>query len=274
MRYIDLKLLELISQEADLNELQQLTEDIAKLSTEAERKKFIKKHSPAWSKLRFNLWMLGHFKCWYSEVRLESHSGEVEHFRPKGKVAASKPKHTGYWWRAFDWKNYRLAHAIANKRKTDINTGKLAGKGTYFPLRLEAQRANRAEEEKQEEPSLLDPTVRRDCGLIRFNLSSGKVEPSYQAAEDSWKHKRAIETIGHYHLNEARWNITRKELVVEVQRLCDKLISTDASADPDSYEETIDLLVAKTSYFAEFTSIVKQAIIEKLPDNELIASLF
>ena len=135
MRYIDLKLLELISQEADLDALQKLNDEISKLCTE-DRKKFIKKHSLAWSRLRFNLWMLGHFKCWYSEVRLESHSGEVEHFRPKGKVAASVPKHNGYWWRAFDWRNYRLAHAIANKRKTDINTGKLVGKGTYFPLRV------------------------------------------------------------------------------------------------------------------------------------------
>ena len=274
MRYIELKILELISKEADLNELERLGKEIAKLKTEKERKQFIRNHAPAWSKLRQNLWMLGQFKCWYSEVRLEIHSGEVEHFRPKGLVAASNPSHKGYWWRAFDWKNYRLAHPISNKRKTDLNTGKLVGKGTYFPLRDETKRAIDAAGEIAEEPTLLDPTVRRDCRLIRFNLSSGRVEPSYKEENDVWKYRRAMDTIGHYHLNEIRWVMTRQELVVEVQRLCDKLIQVDASKDIEEYEEIIDLLVAKTSYFAEFTSVVKQTIAEKLPNPELLAALF
>jgi len=269
MRYIDLKLLELVSKEADLNDLKKLGEDIAKLTTVDKRKKFIKDNAAAWSKVRFNLWMLGQFKCWYSEARLEANSGEVEHFRPKNKVAAAKPRHDGYWWRAFDWKNYRLAHSIANKRKRDISTGKLVGKGTYFPLRVEGQRAKKAEDEKQEEPTLLDPTVRRDCGLIQFNLSSGKVEPTYQKSQDAWKYQRADETIDYYHLNEGTWVYKRRELIVEVQRLCDKLIT-----DPGNFDETLDLLMAKTSYFAEFTSVVKQTIFEKFPNNELIAKLF
>ncbi len=269
MRYINLKLLELVSKEVDLDDLKKLDEEIAKLTTVEKRKEFIKNNAAAWSKVRYNLWMLGQFKCWYSEARLEANSGEVEHFRPKNKVAAAKPKHDGYWWRAFDWNNYRLAHSITNKRKRDVNTGKLVGKGTYFPLRDEKKRAIDATGEKQEEPTLLDPTVRRDCGLIQFNLCSGKVEPTYQQSQDAWKHRRATETIDYYHLNEGTWVYKRSELVVEVQKLCDKLI-----AGSGDFEENLDSLMAKTSYFAEFTSIVKQAILEKFDNKELIAALF
>ncbi|GAB3740523.1 hypothetical protein GCM10028816_47970 [Spirosoma lituiforme] len=59
-----------------------------------------------------------------------------------------------------------------------------------------------------------------------------------------------------------------------MQRLCAILIRVDPINDSNDYEETFDQLVAKTSYFAEFTSIVKQAIAEKLPYPELLAAIF
>jgi hypothetical protein len=276
MRYINIKLLERINRDGGLNELKAFNDKIATLATEAERKDFIDKNGEAWSKLRFDLWILGHLKCWYSEAEIDVHSCEVEHFRPKKRVSKSKPVHHGYWWRAFDWKNYRIAHSIANKRKHDLNTSKLVGKGSYFPLRDEKKRAKRIDEEKNEEPILLDPTIRKDCTLIFFNLSSGVVEPSITVEADPWNHQRADETIGYYHLNEGTWVNRRFEAIKQVQILCDRIKRIDPTQDLITYEETIDELITRTSYFAEFTSLVKQTIVDKIgdKDNALIKALF
>src|SRR5579862_423009 len=54
-------------------------------------------------------------KCWYSEVSLAGQDPNVDHFRPKGQVREvddnlqnSKTTSTGYWWLAFEWRNFRL----------------------------------------------------------------------------------------------------------------------------------------------------------------------
>ncbi len=68
-------------------------------------------------------------KCWYSEVHLEGADPNVDHFRPKGRVrevdAELKDTGTlndGYWWLAFEPRNFRLACVHSNQRRTDSDT--------------------------------------------------------------------------------------------------------------------------------------------------------
>ena len=223
----------------------------------------MKEHEAECSALRRGLWAIGHMKCWYSEAALQECEGHVEHYRPRKRVAGIG--HAGYWWRAFDWRNLRLAHPTVNLRKTDYLTGRRAGKGTYFPLRNEERRANDAVGEANEEPILLDPIKPADTLLICFSEESGAPRPSNSEHQNAWLHKRAAESIDYYHLDEGTWNARRADLMAEVKKLCFQLesIATTEPRDDTAYSQKIDEVVAYISPFAEFSSACLQIVRER-----------
>ena len=67
-------------------------------------------------------------KCAYCEVMIaaDRYSGDVEHYRPKNRVdeltiVKSRRKQqtvwtSGYWWLAYEWRNYLLACGPCNSR--------------------------------------------------------------------------------------------------------------------------------------------------------------
>src|SRR5687768_17617826 len=59
-----------------------------------------------WRDLDQPLKTLTNGKCWYSESKNPMSDKNVDHFRPKNSVVEDAA-HEGYWWLAFDWKNYR-----------------------------------------------------------------------------------------------------------------------------------------------------------------------
>lgn len=111
---------------ANLTEIEAAKEELILLQ-EGDRGEYINNNEAKWAALRTSLWTLGCAKCWYSEATLQQQEGHVEHFRPKKRL--SGVRHSGYWWRAFDWTNLRLAHPTVNRRITDYLSGKKAGKG-------------------------------------------------------------------------------------------------------------------------------------------------
>jgi 5-methylcytosine-specific restriction endonuclease McrA len=228
-----------------------------------ERKDFIDTHESECSALRDVLWAVGHAKCWYSEASLQQCEGQVEHYRPKKRLHGAR--HEGYWWRAFDWENLRLAHPTVNRRKTDYLTGKRVGKGSYFPLRDEARRAQNRAEETNEEPVLLDPVVPSDTLLICFDEASGAPRPRYKREQNEWLHRRTTESIEYYHLNEGTWNATRADLMSAVRTLCDQLeeLAVTQPRDEAAYHQKIDEIVAYISPFAEFSSACLQVVRDK-----------
>lgn len=277
MNYVALKQLRIIAERKEIDTLAACTKALKNIDEDADRREYIDKNAEAWSAVRYKLWMLGHCKCWYSEVGLLADEGEIEHFRPKKQVWKTKPPHGGYWWRAFDWMNFRLVHPNVNKRKTDYSTKELAGKGCYFPVKPGTNHAVRESEEKQEVPLLLDPIVRKDCRLLCFDISSGRPIPRVDKTgdlDDDWQHARAAETIGYYHLDEGTWNARRFDIMASVQSICDDLIASKRDGNTSLYEESLDKLGDYVGYFSEFSSAAKQAIVEKLPDENLIAALY
>jgi len=204
-------------------------------------------------------------KCWYSEASLQECEGHVEHYRPKKKTSGAGASHAGYWWKAFDWTNLRLSHPTVNRRKTDYLTGRLVGKGSYFPLRHEARRAANSTEEANEEPILLDPVIPTDTRLLCFAEASGAPCPRYTKEKDAWLHQRAEYSIEYYHLDEASWNAKRADLMAEVKKLCEQLEAIDVQqpGDEAAYNLKIDDIVAYISPFAEFSSACLQVVREK-----------
>jgi hypothetical protein len=79
-------------------------------------------------------------KCWYSEVSLSGADPNIDHFRPKGRVVEVDNDtfektgniSDGYWWLAFEPKNYRLSCMHSNQRRVDEQTA--GGKWDFFPV--------------------------------------------------------------------------------------------------------------------------------------------
>ncbi len=230
---------------------------------EANRSAFIDAHEPECSAVRNGLWAVGCMKCWYSEAQLQEGEGQVEHFRPKKKVSGAA--HSGYWWRAFDWRNLRLAHSTVNLRRTDYLTKRKVGKGSYFPIRNPENRATNVAGEVNEEPLLLDPIIPTDTRLLYFDEASGAPRPRYKKNENEWLHERADKSIDYYHLDEGTWNKERADLMAGVRKLCNQLetLAVTQPRDENAYHQKIDEIVAYINPFAEFSSACIQVVREK-----------
>ncbi|WP_395750123.1 hypothetical protein [Prosthecobacter sp.] len=202
-------------------------------------------------------------KCWFSEAILQQGEGQIEHFRPKKRLTGAA--HGGYPWRTFDWRNLRLAHSTVNLRRTDYLTGKKAGKGSYFPLQVAANRAHNAAEEANETPLLLDPAVPSDTRLLCFDEASGAPSPRYNRGDNQWLHERADKSIDYYHLDEGTWNKQRADLMAEVRAHCNQLedIAIAVPRDEVAYNQKIDDIVAYIGPFAPFSSACLQVVREK-----------
>lgn len=247
----------------DVAALEQLKGQLAAITDPVQRAKFIKDNDGAWSNLRPAMWGLNGCKCWYSEATIQVQQGHIEHYRPKSKVATES--HPGYWWRAFDWTNYRLAHPTVNMRVTDYLTGSLAGKGTYFPLKEGSTRALSEAQESGEQPVLLDPTVGSDCALLCFEPTSGKPIPSVHKEVDAWLHQRAADSIRFYHLDEGTWNVARKDLIDDVEKLCEQIERQFAGlpGTRQDFDKSIDELADYVNHTAEFSSVALQVAMSR-----------
>jgi uncharacterized protein (TIGR02646 family) len=118
--------------------------------------------------------VLFHKKCAYCEwYYAASHSINVEHYRPKSRVAKvdCAAVHRGYHWRAVDWENLLAACIDCNSfryhdEQADSKAG--SGKGDRFPLRDPSKRATCAADEPLEDPLLLDPTRHDPADHLEF----------------------------------------------------------------------------------------------------------
>jgi len=181
-----------------LNKSRLLTQKLINATDEDSRKKIIKDNRNHWSDLKTWLQRLSHNKCWYSEARDKCSDFHVDHFRPKSCAKqCNGEKRNGYWWLAFDWKNYRISGSICNccHRGDD---GKTHGKSDFFPLRDDSPPARDNTDDIRKEISyLLDPTNPDDPVLLTFD-ETGTAIPSEISG---WNRERAEVTIELLHLN-------------------------------------------------------------------------
>lgn len=90
--------------------------------------------------LRAALEKLFHNKCAYCESHgMAGFPWDVEHYRPKGRVAEDGT-HPGYYWLAYTWTNLYPSCVFCNQSRRDKptfddpTTGEAAGKVDQFPL--------------------------------------------------------------------------------------------------------------------------------------------
>lgn len=168
-----------------------------------------------WGDLATNLAALRNNKCWYSESKNPTSDKNVDHFRPKNRVAED-PDHEGYWWRAFDWRNYRYASQWCNQRRVDDEEGTSGGKWDHFPLQAGSFRARQETDDiDQEDVMLLDPVDPDDWKLLTFRPDG---HPTPAKAKGSPEYERAATSIEVYHLHCKELVDGRRLLAGKLQR--------------------------------------------------------
>jgi hypothetical protein len=119
-----------------------------------------------WTRFKSDMARATFGKCGYCEVNVvavDRFKGDVEHYRPKGRVdrLVVEPDGTvkvrplfasGYHWLAYSWSNYILTCNPCNS----------AHKRNFFPLKAGPAAAPREGDEEQEDALLLNPFGSKD----------------------------------------------------------------------------------------------------------------
>jgi uncharacterized protein (TIGR02646 family) len=191
MRWVDIDQLELPNgwQQRSDDALNNLREAINKAELNAQnvgadiktaRKKAISdglKSNKIWRELAIPLASLQNGKCWYSESKNSGSDKDIDHFRPKNRVDED-PDHEGYWWLAFDWRNYRYSCQWCNQRRNDAANKTDGGKLDHFPINSQSFRAQKEGDTLAlEDVDLLDPIDPEDWKLLTF-LPNGQPTPA------------------------------------------------------------------------------------------------
>ncbi len=179
------------------------------------KSKAITNKSEIWRTFAESVKSLSHDKCWYCESLEDRSHMPVDHYRPKGGVTEC-PEHEGYWWLAFDWKNYRYCCTFCNSQTSgDDTTG---GKQNHFPI---LNPPNWIKEEDGdlgvEQPALIDPFDFDSPPLITFHENGFPREVNQD--KNSKDYKKANISIGIYHLHHSKSVKSRKRIAIKIRNL-------------------------------------------------------
>ena len=247
-----------------------------------KRSKIIETNRGLWAEVKAELAKLSNDKCWYTESKQQGTDTDVDHFRPKKRVAEAKDKdnlHPGYWWLAFDLANYRFSCIYANRRRRDVESGDVGGKADHFPLINEDDRAWTPQCDcDEEQPLLLDPCKATDVALLTFK-DDGEAMPRFNKKSRPRAFKRADISIELYNINNstfvrARVDLREKinALLKDAERFFKKLESGDA-AHEHAYERAIEQLLELTDERAAYSGFCK-AYIENYRHQDWLCGAF
>lgn len=246
-----------------------------------KRSALIDENSEIWKDIKQELAKIFNYKCWYSESPQGGTDVDVDHYRPKKRVAeVSHGKvHPGYWWLAFEISNYRYSSIVTNRRRRDVLTDNTGGKADHFPIVDEVNRAWDANgDHEAEQPYLLDPCKAGDVALVTFKLD-GEAMARFDEAKKPRLFRRADQSIGFYHLNHSdfvRGRIALRDemdtLMRSARKYFDRLETGDAVHD-HAYEETMKALRKMREFGAPYSSFCV-AYLENFKHEDALIPLF
>ena len=253
----------------DEDELQQRI-DVAK----SKARKAAISSKGLWSDLSEILAEQSKGKCWYCETNEIRSDNPIDHFRPKGNVAECDD-HPGYWWLAFDWKNFRYACTYCNSRRVEVETA--GGKQDHFPVFVPPDWNKSAADLNVERPVLLDPVEDGDCKLLTFNDNGeacSVVED--EASEEYIKAKMSIEL---YHLNHKPTTRERRIVFQKIRSLIsntNKLIEEGVDENSDaikSNRKDLFRLIRRECKSTKFNTAARLYLIRVEEDNAWVKDI-
>lgn len=164
----------------------------------------------AHNQVRAALEKLFNGKCAYCESKITATDDwNVEHFRPKGRVA-ERSDHPGYYWLTYDWKNLYSSCTHCNQRRRDkpiwgdLRYAHTGGKLDQFPLEVESTRAMSHDEDiNQENILLIDPCNDDPEQFLNYDITGQIVSIG--------NNLRSLATIDICHLARRRLKNRRRE---------------------------------------------------------------
>ncbi|HEX7736387.1 MAG TPA: hypothetical protein VF458_16150 [Ktedonobacteraceae bacterium] len=252
MMHINRQKVQAVISDEWVQKAQKALEEVRSMTPE-QRAQAINDRSAIWTDLKNALHGVSNGKCWYCESIEARHDDEIDHFRPKNAVFECS-EHTGYWWLAFDWKNFRYSCVFCNQWRIHAKNGNkdAGGKRTHFPLLPGTKRVfdiTPPFAHLNEKPVLLDPMVRSDTRMLDFEID-GTAQPRKSKEEASIEYLRASESIRIYHLNAYDLTERRKQLVCnQIKWLVDlgelyyyKHLQPGGEAWSEAYASVVDQL--------------------------------
>jgi hypothetical protein len=247
-----------------------------------KRAALINDNAALWREVKQELSKLFNGKCWYTESKQEGTDTDVDHFRPKKRVAEVTDKtkpHPGYWWLAFNLENYRYSCIFANRRRRDVETGETGGKSDHFPLWSEDKRAWTPECDCDEEiPLLLDPCKATDVALITFK-EDGEAMSRHDKKKRPKAFAKADKSIAFYNINHSDFVKSRialrdqmDDLVSDAVKYYKKLELDDAIID-HAYERAVRQLKNMRDKDAPYSSYCV-AYLDKYKHEEYLEGVF
>jgi uncharacterized protein (TIGR02646 family) len=225
--------------------------------------------SPTWGNAKAALAHVSADKCWYCECKQDRSDLHVDHFRPKNRVTGESA-HSGYWWFALEWTNFRLACTFCNCVREDAETEETGGKGNRFPIFDAPPRMTRRQD-PLDRPKLLDPVVRQDVEKLTFRRN-GLPEPlSKDPASDDYK--CAQETIEVFNLKHSRLKRAREALAIEIDEDVFLADSAYTKADMNAFNIVADRIVSRIRNDAQYAMFAR-AVLKTYTDKEWINSLW
>ena len=258
----------------------ELSKKLSDAADAAARAKILRENA-IWADVKPELRKVFHGKCWYTESLQVGTDVDIDHFRPKRRVAeryADGDGHPGYWWLAYDLANYRYSCIVANRLRRDVETDLVGGKADRFPIADEAMRAMTPDADWQAEKALLiDPCKPDETALVTFK-EDGEAMPRF-AAEESYKNEKARLSIKYYSLNHSefiRERITLRDRIenlrVDAMRYFARLESGDADHQ-SAYSKAIMSLRELRKDSAPFSAF-SVAITDRFREEAALSGVF
>lgn len=212
-----------------------------------------------WGAYKANFSKAQYGKCGYCELAVVAgQHGDVEHYRPKGRlqtlVARGRERdnlgnvrgrrmklvsNRGYWWYAYDWKNYLLSCMNCNQKwKKDL-----------FPVRGNHAQARG----DREQPLLLSPFGRRD--------PADHLDFDELGAIETWKNSKygtaTIETCG---LDRATLTFERQEKSRKAHQLAKELLDATVGGSDKLFQSALKDLDEAGREGHQFAGVVRAVI--------------
>lgn len=204
------------------------------------------------TRIKAALEKLFHDKCAYCESRFSPGDWDVDHYRPKGRVA-ERPDHPGYYWLAYKWENLYPSCKSCNQKRKDHprfdEPGELPSKGKLdqFPVENEEQRAMVPGDNLDlEHPLLVDPCNSEPGKHFAYDIQ-GQIHPKEP------NDRAASETIRICHLQRRRLRDDRARTILRVSKVIETIHLAKESGNRKIEQELNDILsgfLASSSIFA------------------------
>lgn len=285
MRYVELHLVEACKPTTwDANARRWYTT----ISAANDKSAAFKTLGSVWSPFKVNFINAFGDKCWYSEVPRINTDFNIDHFRPKGSVKRAKrlyatrkisgvvQTHPGYWWLAFEARNYRYACQYANLPRDN------GGKHDYFPLTDESTRIwskSSLAAHNTENPLLLDPCNKDDVQLLSFDKSPGMVHSRFDKTSFPNLYARVKLSSQCYNLNHKTVKDQRSKVIRDVNddlKLLEAIWSLPTEAKQGMLAQVaaaelrlIEACSRTSAFSAAAVAFVKPKIIEPWMANAL-----